>query len=121
MMKDLKRDLEIKYRGKLCKSQEVNHRTGQVLGYNFLCKTNNHCPFRCFLQFSGKRNLDNEKLYKLTVLCGEHQKECIEGDEEVAFMRLTKIIDGMERPIIALLTDNPELKPKVYISQFRKF
>jgi hypothetical protein len=121
MMKDLKRDLEIKYRGKLCKSQEVNHRTGQVLGYNFLCKTNNHCPFRCFLQFSGKRNLDNEKLYKLTVLCGEHQKECIEGDEEVAFMRLTKIIDGMERPIISLLTDNPELKPKVYIIQFRKF
>jgi hypothetical protein len=60
-------------------------------------------------------------LYKLTVLCGEHHKECIEGDEEVAFMRLTKIIDGMERPIISLLTDNPELKPKVYIIQFRKF
>lgn len=28
-------------------------------------------------------------------------------------MRLTKIIDGMERPIIALLTDNGDLKPKV--------
>jgi hypothetical protein len=120
MMKDLKRDLEIKYRGKLCKSQEVNHRTGQVLGYNFLCKSNSQCPFKCFLQFSGKRNVENEKLYKLIVVCGEHQKECIEGEEEVAFMRLTKVIDGMEQPIIDMLAKNGELKPKVGLDISRK-
>lgn len=67
------------------------------------------------MQNSGKRNQDNEKLYKLMVVCGEHNKECIEGEEEVAFMRLTKLIDGMERPIVALLNANPELKPKVAI------
>lgn len=46
-MKDVKRDLEIKSRGKLCKSQEINYKTGQVTGYKFYCKNDSNCPFDC--------------------------------------------------------------------------
>ena len=65
MMKEVKRDLEIRSRGKICKSQEVNSKTGQVTGYNFYCKIDPNCPFSCALVYSGNRNSKNEKLYKL--------------------------------------------------------
>ena len=35
-----------------------------MTGYNFYCKNDNNCPFNCFLEYSGKRNTKNEKLYK---------------------------------------------------------
>lgn len=59
MIKDIKRDLEIRSRGKVCKSQEINSKTGQVIGYYFYCKNDGNCPFSCFLEYSGKRNSKN--------------------------------------------------------------
>jgi hypothetical protein len=114
MIKDLKRDLEIRSRGKICKSQEVNGQTGQVTGYHFYCKTNSACPFSCSLVYTGNRNARNEKLYLLQTECDSHGKGCIEPAEEVAFMRLTKTMDEMEPAIAALLTSNADMKPKVH-------
>lgn len=59
MIKEVKRDLEIRSRGKICKSQEVNSKTGQVMGYNFYCKNDPDCPFSCALHYIGHRNSKN--------------------------------------------------------------
>jgi hypothetical protein len=59
MIKEVKRDLEIRSRGKVCKSQEVNSKTGQVTGYRFSCKSNPDCGFSCALEYTGNRNAKN--------------------------------------------------------------
>lgn len=113
MIKEAKRDIEIRSRGKICKSQIVNSKTGQVTGYNFYCKVDPHCPFSCTLIYTGHRNSKHEKLYKMVSECDAHVKGCIESEEEIAFMRLTKTIDDLEPAIAALLAEDSELKPKV--------
>ena len=68
-IKDVKRDLEIASRGKVCKSQEVDSRTGQIIGYHFTCKNDTDCPFDCFLEYTGQRTSHSEKIYRLRVKC----------------------------------------------------
>ena len=43
----------------------------------------------------------------------EHRKDCLEDEQEITFLKLTKLIDYMEGPIRELLSKNGDLKPKV--------
>lgn len=43
-------------------------------------------------------------MYKLVSECTQHLPTCLEGDEELAYMKLTKLIDSMEDRIRELLS-----------------
>ena len=88
----------------MCKSQEVDGKTGQIIGYHFTCKSDADCPFDCFLEYTGQRTSTNDKLYRLLVRCDQHLRGCLEEEEEVNFIRMTRRIDSMEEAIAGLLS-----------------
>ena len=92
-MKEVKRILEIDSKGKICKTQEINKSTEQVIGYHLLCKSDPDCPFEYFFEYSGQRNFRGDKYFKLKPKCKNHLSTCIEPEEEINFMKLTQIID----------------------------
>ena len=47
--------------------------------------------------------------------CEEHMKDCLEDEQEITFLKLTKLIDCMEGSIRDLLSKNGDLKPKVFL------
>ncbi len=104
MIKELKRDLEINSRGKICRTQETNPETEQLEGYHLFCKNDQECPFHYYLAYTGTRTRKGEKMYKLVSECTQHLPTCLEGDEELAYMKLTKLIDSMEDRIRELLS-----------------
>ncbi len=54
-------------------------------------------------------------MFQLIPKCEEHLKSCLEDEQEISFMKLTKLIDSMESQIVSLLEANEALKPKVHI------
>jgi hypothetical protein len=75
-----------------------------VVGYHFYCKNDSECSFDCYLEYANRRNSRGEKFYKLQMKSESHLNACLEDEEEIAFMKLTKTIDNMEEPIIKLLS-----------------
>jgi hypothetical protein len=51
----------------------------------------------------------------------EHLKGCLEEEQEITFLRLTKLIDSQEEAIKGVLLKNGELKPTVLIALSRIF
>jgi hypothetical protein len=92
-----------------------------VTGYHFYCKNDSECSFDCCLEYAGRRSPKGEKYYRLVVVSEAHLPNCLEEEEEICFMKLTKLIDSMEDPIVKLLEANGELKPKVTPILSRKF
>jgi hypothetical protein len=80
-MKDLKRDLEIKSRGKICKTQEIDPETQKIIGYHFYCKNDFECPFHCFLACTSTTNAKGQNLYRLEIHCEDHLKDCYEDSQ----------------------------------------
>ena len=69
-----------------------------MTGYHLLCKSDPECPFHCILQIAGTTP-KGEKLFRVITECDEHLKDCYEDEQEITFLKLTKLIDVMEEPI----------------------